>query len=79
MKKPENFLQAVWDKLSEDEKKEVYLDDIIYSLTAPPYLAGLIEKAECSLDDKITIAEKILNGENLTESEKKLVNFDTID
>ena len=79
MKKPADFKQEVWDKLSEDEKKEVYLDDIIYSLTAPLYLAGLIERAECSLDDKITIAEKIINVETLTENEKKLVNFDTVD
>lgn len=79
MKKPADFRQEVWDKLSEDEKKQIYLDSLVYRLSAPLYLAGLIERAECSLDDKITIAEKIINGEKLTENEKKLVNFDTVD
>ena len=79
MKKPADFKQEVWDKLSEDEKKQIYLDSLVYRLSAPLYLPGLMERAECSLDDKIKISEKILEGEKLTENEKKLVNFDTID
>lgn len=79
MKKPENFLQEVWDKLSEQQKKETYLNSIIYSLDAPPYLAGLIEDAEINIDIKITIAEKIIDSRQLTQYEKTLIKYDIVD
>lgn len=79
MTKPEDFLLDVWEKLSTDEKKEVYLNSIITAEDAPPYLYGLIDEAAAPLDDKIRIAEKILNGEALTAREKKLVNYDIVD
>lgn len=79
MKKPEDFLLDVWEKLSTDEKKEVYLNSIITDEKAPPYLYGLIDEADAPLDDKINIAEKILNGEELTTREKRLVNYDIVD
>jgi len=79
MTKPENFLLDVWEKLSTEKKKEVYLNSIITAENAPPYLFGLIVEAEASLDDKIRIAEKIINGEALTAREKKLVNYDIVD
>ena len=79
MKKPDNFLQSVWDKLNETEKKEVYLNSIIFSDEAPAYLAGLIEPAEISIDLKITIAEKIINGQRLTTYEKNIIKIDIAD
>ena len=68
--KPELFLQSVWDELSDTEKKEVYLNDIITSNRAPQYLEGLIR------DVKITIAEKIIQGNELTEQEYTVLGFD---
>lgn len=79
MTKPEDFLLDVWEKLSTDEKKEVYLNSIITAENAPPYLYGLIDEADASLDDKIRIAEKIINGEALTAREKKIIKYDIVD
>lgn len=79
MKKPENFLQAVWDKLTDKEKKEIYLDDLVTTEGAPAYLAGAIENAPASLDDKITIAEKIIKGEKLTDAERKKIDLQIAD
>ncbi len=79
MQKPEGYLQSVWDKLSEEQKKETYLNSIIYSFTAPPYLAGAITNADTTIDNKINIAEKILNNETLTEHEKKLIGLQIAD
>ena len=79
MKKPENFLQAVWDKLTDKEKKEIYLDDLVTTEGAPAYLAGAIENAPASLDDKITIAEKIIKGEKLTDAERKKLDLQIAD
>ena len=79
MKKPENFLQAVWDKLTDKEKKEIYLDDLVTTEGAPAYLAGAIENAPASLDDKITIAEKIIKGEKLTDADRKKIDLQIAD
>lgn len=79
MKKPENFLQAVWDKLTNKEKKEIYLDDLVTTEGAPAYLAGAIENAPASLDDKIAIAEKIIKGEKLTDAERKKIDLQIAD
>lgn len=79
MKKPENFLQAVWDKLTDKEKKEIYLDDLVTTEDAPAYLAGAIENAPASLDDKIAIAEKIIKGEKLTDAERKKIDLQIAD
>ena len=79
MKKPENFLQAVWDKLTDKEKKEIYLDDLVTTEGAPAYLAGAIENAPASLDDKIAIAEKIIKGEKLTDTERKKIDLQIAD
>lgn len=79
MTKPNDFLQSVWDKLPENDKKEIYLNDIITSENAPRYLAGLIEAAEISIDLKIEIAEKILNNQQLTQYEKKIIKIDIAD
>jgi hypothetical protein len=79
MKKPENFLQAVWDKLTDKEKKEIYLDDLVTTEGAPAYLAGAIENAPASLDDKIAIAEKIIKGEKLTDAERKKIDLQIAD
>ena len=79
MKKPENFLQAVWDKLTDKEKKEIYLDDLVTTEDAPAYLAGAIENAPASLDDKIAIAEKIIKGEKLTDAERKKLDLQIAD
>ena len=79
MKKPENILQAVWDKLTDKEKKEIYLDDLVTSDAAPAYLAGAIENAPASLDEKIAIAEKIVNGEKLTDADRKKIDLQIAD
>ena len=79
MKKPENFLQAVWDKLTDKEKKEIYLDDLVTTDGAPAYLAGAIENAPASLDDKIAIAEKIIKGEKLTDADRKKIDLQIAD
>jgi hypothetical protein len=79
MKKPENFLQAVWDKLTDKEKKEIYLDDLVTTEGAPAYLAGAIENAPVSLDDKIAIAEKIIKGEKLTDADRKKIDLQIAD
>jgi hypothetical protein len=79
MKKPENFLQAVWDKLTDKEKKEIYLDDLVTTEGAPAYLAGAIENASASLDDKIAIAEKIIKGEKLTDADRKKIDLQIAD
>ena len=79
MKKPENFLQAVWDKLTDKEKKEIYLDDLVTTEDAPAYLAGAIENAPASLDDKIAIAEKIIKGEKLTDADRKKIDLQIAD
>lgn len=79
MKKPENFLQSVWDKLTDKEKKEIYLDDLVTTESAPAYLAGAIENAPASLDDKIAIAEKIIKGEKLTDAERKKIDLQIAD
>jgi hypothetical protein len=79
MKKPENFLQAVWDKLTDKEKKEIYLDDLVTTEGAPAYLAGAIENASVSLDDKISIAEKIIKGEKLTDADRKKIDLQIAD
>ena len=79
MKKPENFLQAVWDKLTDKEKKEIYLDDLVTTEGAPAYLAGAIETAPASLDDKIAIAEKIIKGEKLTDADRKKIDLQIAD
>lgn len=79
MKKPENFLQAVWDKLTDKEKKEIYLDDLVTTEGAPAYLAGAIENAPASLDEKIAIAEKIIKGEKLTDAERKKIDLQIAD
>jgi hypothetical protein len=79
MKKPENFLQAVWDKLTDKEKKEIYLDDLVTTEGAPAYLAGAIENAPASLDDKIAIAEKIIKGEKLTDADRKKIDLQIAD
>ena len=77
MKKPETFLQEVWEQLSDAEKKEVYLTDLTTSENAPCYLYGLFEDLDLSIDNKITIAEKILNinKEPLTDKEKKAIGL----
>lgn len=74
--KPELFLESVWDKLSDKEKKEMYLGDIIRSERAPQYLEGLIWDAKITLDMKITIAEKIIQGKKLTQQECTTIGFD---
>ena len=79
MKKPENFLQSVWDKLTEKEKKEIYLDDLVTTEGAPAYLAGAIENAPASLDEKIAIAEKIIKGEKLTDADRKKIDLQIAD
>lgn len=79
MKKPENFLQAVWDKLTDKEKKEIYLDDLVTTEGAPAYLAGAIENAPASLDEKIAIAEKIIKGEKLTDADRKKIGLQIAD
>jgi hypothetical protein len=79
MKKPENFLQAVWDKLTDKEKKEIYLDDLVTTEGAPAYLAGAIENAPASLDEKIAIAEKIIKGEKLTDADRKKIDLQIAD
>ena len=79
MKKPENFLQAVCDKLTDKEKKEIYLDDLVTTDGAPAYLAGAIENAPASLDDKIAIAEKIIKGEKLTDADRKKIDLQIAD
>ena len=79
MRKPENFLQAVWDKLTDKEKKEIYLDDLVTTECAPAYLAGAIENAPASLDDKIAIAEKIIKGEKLTDADRKKIDLQIAD
>lgn len=79
MRKPENFLQAVWDKLTDKEKKEIYLDDLVTTEGAPAYLAGAIENAPASLDDKIAIAEKIIKGEKLTDADRKKIDLQIAD
>jgi hypothetical protein len=79
MKKPENFLRAVWDKLTDKEKKEIYLDDLVTTEGAPAYLAGAIENAPASLDEKIAIAEKIIKGEKLTDADRKKIDLQIAD
>lgn len=79
MKKPENFLQAVWDKLTDKEKKEIYLDDLVTTEGAPAYLAGAIENAPASLDEKIAFAEKIIKGEKLTDADRKNIDLQIAD
>ena len=79
MKKPENFLQSLWDKLTEKEKKEIYLDDLVTTEGAPAYLAGAIENAPASLDEKIAIAEKIIKGEKLTDADRKKIDLQIAD
>ena len=79
MKKPEYFLQTVWDKLTDKEKKEIYLDDLVTTEGAPAYLAGAIENAPASLDDKIAIAEKIIKGEKLTDADRKKIDLQIAD
>lgn len=79
MKKPENFLQSVWDKLTDKEKKEIYLDDLVTTEGAPAYLAGAIENAPASLDEKIAIAEKIIKGEKLTDADRKKIDLQIAD
>lgn len=79
MKKPENFLQAVWDKLTDKEKKEIYLDDLVTTEGAPAYLAGAIENAPASLNEKIAIAEKIIKGEKLTDADRKKIDLQIAD
>lgn len=79
MKKPENFLQAVWDKLTDKEKKEIYLDDLVTTEGAPAYLAGAIENAPASLDEKIAFAEKIIKGEKLTDADRKKIDLQIAD
>lgn len=79
MKRPEYFLEKVWDKLSEKEKKETYLDSLIYSLEAPIYLSRMIERSDASLDVKITVAEKVIKGEELTDEEIKKIGLQTAD
>lgn len=79
MKKPENFLQAVWDKLTDKEKKEIYLDDLVTTEGAPAYLAGAIENAPASLDEKIAIAEKIIKSEKLTDADRKKIDLQIAD
>jgi hypothetical protein len=79
MKKPENFLQAVWDKLTDKEKKEIYLDDLVTTEGAPAYLAGAIENAPASLNEKIAVAEKIIKGEKLTDADRKKIDLQIAD
>lgn len=79
MEKPGLYLQSAWDKLTNEEKKDIYLHEIISSQKTPHYLAGLIEEAETTIDNKITIAEKIIKGEMLTECEKKSIGLNTAD
>lgn len=79
MKKPENFLQSVWDKLTDKEKREIYLDDLVTTEGAPAYLAGAIENAPASLDEKIAIAEKIIKGEKLTDADRKKIDLQIAD
>ena len=79
MKRPDNFLLEVWEKLPDNEKKEIYLDNLVTTEGAPAYLAGAIENAPASLDEKITIAEKIVNGEKLTDAERKKIELQIAD
>lgn len=71
MKKPDLFLQEVWDKLNDTEKKELYLNDLLISDKAPHYLEGFIESLTFSLDKKIEIAEKFIYDLPLAPEEKK--------
>lgn len=77
MKKPELFLQEVWDQMTDAEKKEVYLNELTTTLDAPCYLFGLFNDVDLPIDNKITIAEKILNinKEPLTKEEKEAIGL----
>lgn len=79
MTKPSDFLQSVWDKLPENEKKEIYLNEILTSEKVPRYLTGLFEAAQITLDLKIEIAEKIINDQQLTPEEMKIIKKDIVD
>ena len=79
MIKPESFSQDVWDKLTDKERKEIYLEEILMSENAPHYLYGAIIHAKTTLDRKIEIAEKITDGKMLSDEEKKEIDLDIAD